>query len=382
MATEYVSLLSEVMKDLGCLSCDGFIENVSASSLSEAFKAMKESHVDIVHFHGCWRDSDFMVARKAAKDGTRMVVSPHGQLEPWIIRQNYWKSRLPRILAYQKRIVNEAFAVVVMGKMEENCMMQLGWNNRVEVIHNSMITDLITEGEMASKMLSVYNKIMDSHTFALLDAEERLAFASLIKAGVTRDSRWLTDNEKASVSRLSATGWRRIILHAYHTSINNTISDAIDTLGMPYPDVKPEEIPCYLPKAERRKGLFSKDIPPLPPVIADDKGDHTGSFTSFVKILHQHAGAGQLSIRDIVETAFQMRRICIDEQAFNEDMKMRSLDKFVASLMHIMTEYTGMESGFLLSVPQNDRRTRRLAAMLDDELSISASHTVGDNQKN
>ena len=370
MTAEYVSILSGAMTDFGYLSGDGCIENVSATSLPDAIKAMKTSRVDIVHFHGCWRDSDFMIARKARKAGTRIVISPHGQLEPWVVKQDYWKSRLPRIIAYQKRIVNDAFAVVVMGKMEENCMKHLGWNTRIEVVRNSMITDTITDKEMARKMLYIYNKVMDSHTFALLGEGERLAFASLIKAGISRDARWLTDNENASISRLSACGWRRIIIHAFHTSITDTIADGIDTLGISHPDIKPEEIPCYLPKTEKRKGLFNKEIKPLPAVIADDKGDHTESFSNFIKSLHKHAGMGHLTIKDIIETAYQMRHVSIDERLFNEKMNEKSLDKFVSSLMQIMIDYTRMEEGFLVAPPRNNRRTRRLAAMLDDEKKI------------
>lgn len=370
MTAEYVSILSGAMTDFGYLSGDGCIENVSATSLPDAIKAMKTSRVDIVHFHGCWRDSDFMIARKARKAGTRIVISPHGQLEPWVVKQDYWKSRLPRIIAYQKRIVNDAFAVVVMGKMEENCMKHLGWNTRIEVVRNSMITDTITDKDMARKMLYIYNKVMDSHTFALLGEGERLAFASLIKAGISRDARWLTDNENASISRLSACGWRRIIIHAFHTSITDTIADGIDTLGISHPDIKPGEIPCYLPKTEKRKGLFNKEIKPLPAVIADDKGDHTESFSNFIKSLHKHASMGHLTIKDIIETAYQMRHVSIDERLFNEKMKEKSLDKFVSSLMQIMIDYTRMEEGFLVAPPGNNRRTRRLAAMLDDEKKI------------
>ncbi|MGM9733131.1 MAG: glycosyltransferase [Prevotella sp.] len=376
MTAEYVNILSGAMTEFGYLSGDGCIENVSATSLHDAMKAMNTLRVDIVHFHGCWRDSDFMVARKARKAGTRIVISPHGQLEPWIIKQDYWKSRVPRIIAYQMRIINDAYAVVVMGKMEENCMKRLGWNTRIEVVRNSMITDTITDKEMARKMLDIYNKVMDSHTFALLGEEERLAFASLIKAGVSGDSQWLTDNEHASISRLTPVGWRRILIHAYHTSVSDTIADAIDTLGLPRPDVKPGDISCYLPKEEKRKGLFNKEIKPLPAVIADDRGDYTESFSNFIKSLHKHAGMGHLTIKDIIETAYQMRKVSIDERLFNEEMKAKSLDKFVSSLMQIMIDYTRMEEGFLIAPPKNNRRTRRLAAMLDNEKKILITHHI------
>lgn len=371
MSAEYISILSSAMTELNYLSGDRSIENVSASNLHDALKAMKSSHVDIVHFHGCWRDSDFMVARKARLSGTRIVVSPHGQLEPWVIKQDYWKSRFPRIITYQRRLVKDAFSIIVMGRMEEDCMKRLGWNTRIEVVRNSMITETITSKEMAIQVLSIYNKVMDSSTFSLLDKDERMAFAALIKAGLTNDHRWLTDNEKASVSRLSQLAWRRIMIYSYHTSVYNTITDAIDTLGIPNIDVKVEDINCYLPKAEKRHSLFNKELKPLPAVVADDKGDQTDSFCKFIKTLHKHANTGQLTIKDTVETARQIRRVSIDERVFNEEMKMRGLDKFLASLMQIMRDYTLMEEGFMLTPPKANSRTRKLSAMIDNELDIT-----------
>ena len=371
ISEEYINILSKAMTELNYLSGDSCIENVSASSLHDALKVIKSSDVDIIHIHGCWRDSDFMLERKAKKKGIRIVISPHGQLEPWIIKQDYWKKHFPRIIAYQKKIVKDAFSVVVMGRMEEDCMKRLGWNPRIEVVRNSMITDTITEKDMAIKMLAIYNKVMDSHTLALLNDDERKAFAALIKAGVTHEEKWLTDSEKASISSLSPLAWRRIKIHAYHTSIADTISDAENTIGHSHTDIKPDEIPCYLPREDKHRGLFNKDVKPLPAVIADDKGYHTDSLCKFIKVLHKHATSGQLTLKDIVETARQMRRVFVDEAVVNEEMKIKGIDKFVMSLMQIMSDYTCMEEGFMLAPPKDNARTRKLASMIDNELEIT-----------
>ncbi|MGN1228167.1 MAG: hypothetical protein ACI4T5_00745 [Prevotella sp.] len=371
MSKDYIDILSKAMTELNYLSGDSCIENVSASSLHDAIKTIKQANVDIVHLHGCWRDSDFMLVRKAKANGSRIVVSPHGQLEPWIIKQDYWKKHFPRIIAYQKKIVTDAFSVVVMGKMEEECMKRLGWNMRIEIVRNTMITDTITEKEMATKMLYIYNKVMDSHTLALLSYDERKAFAALMKAGVTHDQRWLSDDEKASISSLSPLAWRRIKIHAFHTSLADTLLDAESTLNVSHADIHPEAMPCYLPQADKRRGLFNKEVKPLPAVIADDKGYHTDSLCKFMKVLHKHASTGQLTMKDIVETARQMRRVFVDENAFNEEMKIKGLDKFVASLMQIMHKYTCMEEGFMLAPHKNNSLTKKLSLMIDKELEIT-----------
>ena len=212
---------------------------------------------------------------------------------------------------------------------------------------------------------------MDSHTLALLNGDDRNAFAALIKAGVTHDQRWLTDDEKAGISSLSPLAWRRLKIHAFHTSISDTIADAEATLNISHADIKPEAIPCYLPLADKRRGLFNKEVKPLPAVIADDKGFHTDSLCKFMKILQKHAATGQLTLKDIVETARQMRRVFVDENAFNEEMKIKGLDDFVASLMQIMSDYTSMEEGFMLTPPKYNSLTKKLSLMIDNELEIT-----------
>lgn len=212
---------------------------------------------------------------------------------------------------------------------------------------------------------------MDSHTLALLGDDERKAFAALMKAGVTHDQRWLSDDEKASISSLSPLAWRRIKIHAFHTSLADTLLDAESTLNVSHTDIHPEALPCYLPQADKRRGLFNKEVKPLPAVIADDKGYHTDSLCKFMKVLHKHASTGQLTMKDIVETARQMRRVFVDEIAFNEEMKIKGLDKFVASLMQIMRNYTCMEEGFMLAPPKNNSLTKKLSLMIDKELEIT-----------
>ena len=71
MSKDYIDILSGAMTPLNYLSGDNSIENVSASSLHDALKLIKNSHVDILHFHGCWRDSDLILERKAKRNNVR-----------------------------------------------------------------------------------------------------------------------------------------------------------------------------------------------------------------------------------------------------------------------------------------------------------------------
>ena len=48
-------------------------------------------HVDGVHVHGLWEQSTFMAARSARKQRVPYIISAHGMLEPWALRNKRFK---------------------------------------------------------------------------------------------------------------------------------------------------------------------------------------------------------------------------------------------------------------------------------------------------
>ena len=106
------------------------VENHKASTSEEARQLLRNIDFDILHVHGCWNNAQFMIVRKALQQGARLVVTPYGQLQPWVQQQHFWKEKLPKRIAYQKSIVEQAYAVIVQGNMELECIAQLAWNKR------------------------------------------------------------------------------------------------------------------------------------------------------------------------------------------------------------------------------------------------------------
>lgn len=370
MTAQYVGILSQAMAGMEAMTCDGSIENISTTSLAQARRILKNDDIDLLHLHGCWRDTDWLLTLTAEKSKTRVILSPHGNLQPWVIRQDYWKSHLPRIIAYQRHIVSSAYAVITMGRMEYEGIKRLEWSDRIEMVLNAMITESITEYDMARQILTIYNKVMDSNTLALITGNTRKAYSALIKAGTTKDSRWLDDDDMADISQLKPVAWRRIIISAWHSGIIDIIADAIDTLQLPLLDIHPKDIACYMPAAENRKGLFNKEVKELPAVIADDKGMHTDSFILFVKQLHKRAKAGLINMKDIVETSVQLRRVTIDERLFMQEMTDKKLDAFLGSIMQLAMEYTSIEEGFLICAPRTGRMTRKIRKIIENQHNI------------
>jgi glycosyltransferase involved in cell wall biosynthesis len=49
---------------------------------------------DIVHIHALWEEVQHRAARVARELGKPYVITPHGMLDPWSLRQSKWKKRL------------------------------------------------------------------------------------------------------------------------------------------------------------------------------------------------------------------------------------------------------------------------------------------------
>ena len=178
------------------------VENHKASTSEEARQLLRNIDFDILHVHGCWDNAQFMVVRKALKQGARLVVTPYGQLQPWVQQQHFWKEKLPKRIAYQKSIVEQAYAVIVQGNMELECIAQLGWNKRCVIIRNALITNSITPREMARQTYDLYQRIMDSNPLQLMNDNTRKFAKRLITVGITGDERWTMSDEVPMLVKL------------------------------------------------------------------------------------------------------------------------------------------------------------------------------------
>ena len=64
---------------------------------------LDEIKPDIVHVNCCWVPDCAAVQRIAQKRGYKVVLTPHGMLEPWIIKRHYWTRKVPALWLYQKQ---------------------------------------------------------------------------------------------------------------------------------------------------------------------------------------------------------------------------------------------------------------------------------------
>ena len=92
---------------------------------------------DVVHIHGLWKWGFHRIAAMCRKTGVRYVISPHGMLEPWSLKQKWLKKRIARFV-YQDRDLRGAAVLRATAGSEAKHLRALGFRNRVVVVPNGV----------------------------------------------------------------------------------------------------------------------------------------------------------------------------------------------------------------------------------------------------
>ena len=346
MIAKYVSILVKGM----CHSAD-----VRATDSPSDFKAIcQKMEPDIVHCHGCWQYSIVNAVNTAYKNGARVILSPHGQLEPWILEEKSLQEKLHKTLLWQKNSVERAYAIIVFGNMEQRYIRQLKWNPRIEIIRNTQITNSITPQEMCSQTFAIYQKVLDSNVLEQMDETTQRLLACIIKASITGDRRWV---QKPVVCG-QETDWRRLLIYAEHENIRNYIDYGINILGLDTPSFDTSKITAFFPKNWQ---------PPLPmkEIIGEYKGDETDYLVRMISQIEK-----QPLLLHLIELARELRRDAVDDDQLQQTLDEKKLLKYASCLMQILQEQTLLEEGYMPLPPSDNRETRRIRKLIMNHLKI------------
>lgn len=124
----------------------------------------------VVHSHGLWMYSGTLARNLARRTGCPLVVSPHGMLEPWALRNSGWKKRLAGWL-FENRNLRSAACLHALCEPEAADMRRYGLRNPIAVIPNGIASEDFSP-------LPDYNAIEAAHPFA--KGKKRMLFLSRI----------------------------------------------------------------------------------------------------------------------------------------------------------------------------------------------------------
>ena len=93
---------------------------------------------DLVHINCCWMPQCALAQHVAQQAGYKVVLTPHGMLEPWIMARHYWTRKVPAWWLYQKRAIMQADCLHATAESEKENLLKLGCNSKVVVIANGI----------------------------------------------------------------------------------------------------------------------------------------------------------------------------------------------------------------------------------------------------
>ena len=104
----------------------------------KAFKIfLVQEQPDVIHINGIWDPQNWGFQKQANKLGIKVILSPHGMLEPWILARNPLKKKLALWL-YQSKSIKKCNHLHATCEMEKKNIEKLGYTNPVTTIPNAI----------------------------------------------------------------------------------------------------------------------------------------------------------------------------------------------------------------------------------------------------
>lgn len=108
--------------------------------LKEFESFLQKERPDLIHINGIWSPQNWGFQKVAHRLGIKVIVSPHGMLEPWILAQNPLKKRIG-LLLYQRKAIEQATCIHATAIMEAKNIEALGFTPPIHIIANGINLD-------------------------------------------------------------------------------------------------------------------------------------------------------------------------------------------------------------------------------------------------
>jgi glycosyltransferase involved in cell wall biosynthesis len=106
---------------------------------------------DLIHLHGLWSPMLAIAALIAYKRKIPLIISPHGCLEPWAMKNKYYK-KLLAMKVYQSAILRSASLFVATSDQEFRSIRNLAWQQPIAVVPNGVDLDEDKQQEMRDEV--------------------------------------------------------------------------------------------------------------------------------------------------------------------------------------------------------------------------------------
>jgi poly(glycerol-phosphate) alpha-glucosyltransferase len=120
----------------------------SFSYTPRLFSALNGSSLDLIHLHGLWNFSSYVIPKWGQTKNKPWVISPHGMLDKWALNNSAWKKKVAAFL-YENRNLRGASCLHATCLEEAAAFRAYGLENQIAVIPNGV--DLPSVGKNGYK---------------------------------------------------------------------------------------------------------------------------------------------------------------------------------------------------------------------------------------
>jgi len=92
---------------------------------------------DIMHSHGIWTYSSIVTRSFSNRNKIPYMISPHGMIDPWALKNSYWK-KFPAYYLYERSHLNGASCLRALCESEAAAFRKFGLKNPIAIIPNGI----------------------------------------------------------------------------------------------------------------------------------------------------------------------------------------------------------------------------------------------------
>ena len=104
---------------------------------SELWSLLKRANTDILHIHGLWMYNQFLAYHYSKRQGTPLIISPHGMLDAWSLERSVFKKKVVSCL-FGDGSLKHAKCIHALNLSEYESIRNLGIKTPVAIIPNGI----------------------------------------------------------------------------------------------------------------------------------------------------------------------------------------------------------------------------------------------------
>lgn len=298
---------------------------------------LKEEQPDIVHVHGAWNYTAALVEQTARKANYITIVSTHRGVSSEIIGIDFWKQKLPRLLAYQIWMIRNSTSLIALNDKEKESIMALGLKRRIEVL-----PAIPKEGEnldmLRDALMTMYRKALDSYYFRYTTEKETAFMEKLVAAAI------VDEDVKIEAPTTEGLSFRRLSFLTSDEDITELFLNGAHKLQVSMPPLlNVMATPRYKNRKAKRLGALS-DVTFSKTIRLSDDSLEKSAVVLIAKA--KTLGIDRLTMRHKTELYRLFRYTDFDEERVGEELKRLGLRKFTIRLQKYLDNLFYLKPGY------------------------------------